>query len=104
MNFVLVVIEVLLCFVAGFFLLKPNIRRMFPTGFLGGAFYLEGVWSMVNYIVSGIWPDNIVMDIIRCIIAIIVSSGVIYTIIKMTKTIEKRKKLQKPAENSDNQK
>ncbi|MCR5635928.1 MAG: hypothetical protein K6F76_01935 [Clostridiales bacterium] len=101
MEFVLVIISILACFAAGFVLLKPETRRAFPTGFLGGAFYAEGLWLMLNHIISGIWADNHIMAIIKCIIDIIAAAGTIYSIAKFTKIINRRKRASRKSANEE---
>ena len=92
MEFVLVILNTLACFIAGFLLFKPAVRRMFPTAPIVALLYLEGLWAMVNYIISGIWPDNHVMDIINSCIFLLASVSIIYTVYTFTKRIERQRK------------
>lgn len=92
MEFVLVILNTLACFIAGFFLFKPKVRRMFPTAPIVAVLYLEGLWAMVNYIISGIWPDNHVMDIINSCIFLIASVSIIYAVYTFTKRVERQRK------------
>ena len=101
MEFVLIVLSVIACFAAGFVLLKPETRKAFPTGFLGGAFYVEGLWLMLNYIISGIWADSRVMQIIKCAINVIIAVGTIYSLRRFNKIAQRKKKLSQKYERED---
>ena len=101
MEFVLVIIEVLACFTAGFFLLKPEIRKAFPTAIFGTLFYFEGLWSMLNYIIGNIWPANHVMDIIKYIFTLIITVFIIVIMMNLSKRVKKHQPKSRSSQNQN---
>ena len=78
MELVLVIICSLACFGAGVFLLKPTVRKLFPTAAIAVYFYFVGIWCMVNHIVSGIWQSTKVMDYIFYSVTVLLALFVVF--------------------------
>ena len=78
MDLVIVILATLSCFAAGAFLLRPNVRSLFPTVAIAAYFYFVGIWCMINHIISNIWPSSPVMDYIFYSATVILALCVVF--------------------------